>query len=51
MALVKSTFAILFLAGLLSTTANASTINVDFMETITGVTVSGAGTFDTTGLN
>jgi len=51
MKLMKSTFASLILTCLLATTANASAINVDFMESATGVTVSGAGTFDTTGLS
>jgi len=51
MKLMRSTFASLTLASVLATTANASTINVDFMESATGVTLSGAGTFDTTGLS
>jgi hypothetical protein len=47
---MKYTAASLILTGLLSTAASAAAVNVAFLETASGVTMSGSGAFDTTGL-
>ena len=41
----------LIVSAVLATSATAGTITVDFLESAAGVTISGSGSFDTTGLS